>query len=407
LTIELHYGAGALRLYLPDSWRVDTYAPGRVERPVTFAAFARDFHAANGLHILEAGRPLVIVNDGHRSTPTATVLDWLDRLDGQFLDRALFLIATGTHAAPTDDHLAGIFGRHLRRVGARVRSHDATDHGSMMRVADDPLGGGLYLNRIVLEHEAVLVIGSVEPHYFAGYTGGRKSIFPGLTDLATVTRNHNLANSLEAAPLRLIGNPVAEHLDRLLATIDTSRFLSVQVVLDAGRRIAGCYCGTLAESFERATVLAAHLYAHHAPLAYDLILAEMLPPLDGNLYQGQKGVENCQAAVRDGGRLVLVSACEDGIGSDHFFDLARSWDRERNAPREGSPGFGSHKLSRVVTMSNRIGLLVCSDLDDDIVRQVFYEPLDNLQEFLYSSQNACEKRNVAVVQDAGNTVMNV
>ena len=69
----------------------------------------------------------------------------------------------------------------------------------------------------------------------------------------------------------------------------------------------------------------------------------MLPPLDGNLYQGQKGVENCQAAVRDGGCLVLVSACGDGIGSDHFFDLARSWDREGNTPLEGSPGFGSHK----------------------------------------------------------------
>ena len=173
------------------------------------------------------------------------MLDWLDRLDGQFLDRASFLIATGTHATPTDEHIAGIFGRHLRRVRARVCSHDAANRDAMVRVGDDPLGGGLYLNRIVLEHEAILVVGSVEPHYFAGYTGGRKSLFPGLTDLATVTRNHNLANSLDAAPLRLTGNPVAEHLDALLAAIDTSRFLSVQVVLDAGRRIAGCYCGTL------------------------------------------------------------------------------------------------------------------------------------------------------------------
>ncbi len=407
IPVDLHYGSGRLQLNIPDGLGFDEFAPRRIDQPLTYDEFVCELEATGGPAALADESPLIIVNDGYRSTPTAVVLDWLNKYDASLIDRSRFLVATGTHDAPTETHHDKIFGPFLPRVRDRLARHDCRDYASMTKLTDDPLGGEVLVNKAVFERGRAVIIGSVEPHYFAGYTGGRKSLFPGLVDLKTTERNHNLAVSLDAAPLRLDGNPVAEHLDGLLKLIDTGRYYSIQVVSDIDHRPAGVSCGGIDDSFERATELARKIYAHRISQPYDLIIAELRPPLDSSLYQMQKAVENCQAAVADTGTLIVVSACKEGIGSPHFYELARKWDRQQNQPVTGTVSFGSHKLSRVITISKRIDLLVYSEVEDEDVRQVFYEPLDNVQEFLYSLQNDCEKCNVAVVYDAGHTVLQI
>ncbi len=408
MAIELSYGSGRLVLDLPDSFSVDSYAPADTAEPWRFEQFESDLAKADAQSRLRHARPLVVVNDGYRNTPTEPILTWLDRIEPTLLDRAEFIIATGTHDAPTEKHYQKIFGSHLDRVRPRVAFHSATGAASMVAIGEDPGGGGeVRLNRAYFDHEAVIIIGSVEPHYFAGFTGGRKSLIPGLADLATTARNHNRAASLEARPLRLAGNPVSDNLDELMTLLDTGRCLSIQAVMDRTGKLAGVYCGGLKESFAAAVATARRIYARTAPAPYDIVIAEMRPPLDRNLYQAQKGVENTRDAVADGGALILVSACPEGIGSPHFYDLAANWDREANRPRTGPPTFGSHKLSRLIDLQKRIRVLVYSGVKDEDVRRVFYEPLDKVAEFLYSRQNACEKCNVAVVYDAGQTVLTV
>jgi len=103
------------------------------------------------------------------------VLTWLDRIQPGLLQRSRFLIATGSHHPPTDKDLQSIFAGHLKTIRPRVEWHVATDLASMAAVGTDSLCGEVYINRRVLEHDPVIVIGSVEPHYFAGFTGGRKA----------------------------------------------------------------------------------------------------------------------------------------------------------------------------------------------------------------------------------------
>ena len=350
--------------------------------------------------------PLVIVNDGHRPTPTPRVLEWIDQFDPEFLDRAPFLIACGTHGEPQPDHLEKIFGRYLDRVTGRVDWHDCRNQDSMVKLGQDHFGKDVYLNRIAVEADRCLVITSAEPHYFAGFTGGRKSFFPGLTDLATVERNHNLANSLDCAPLRLEGNPMSEHLQEMLGFVDLGKVASIQLVVDAGHRVSGIFCGGLQEAFLEAARASEELYAYPVDEPYDLVLAEVRPPLDRSLYQIQKALENTQMAVRDGGTIAVVAACEDGVGSEHFFELADIWDREKNAPRDGVARFGSHKLSRVNAMTRRINVRLYSQLSPETPRQVFYEPVANLQALVGECLNGKNKR-LAVVHDAGHSVLKV
>ncbi|MEA3297200.1 MAG: lactate racemase domain-containing protein [candidate division Zixibacteria bacterium] len=407
MEVDIAYGGSTINLKIPSSVNTDIFAPAIADKPFGFEQFETEFRTAGGIKRLSGDTILIVVNDAYRNTPTSLILEWLDRIDNQILDRARFLISTGAHQPSTKEQLQDIFKQFYDRIKPRLSIHNARDNSTMLKLGVDNLNGNVLVNKAVADNETVIVIGSVEPHYFAGYTGGRKSIFPGLTDPATIERNHNLANSLEAAPLKLKGNPVAEHLDSLMGFLDSQKFFGIQIVLDADHKIAGLYCGRLDASFTKATQLARKFFSHRVKKHYDAVICELLPPLDSNLYQVQKALENCQGVVRDGGAVILVSACKEGIGSEHFFQQAKEWDRNRNRPIDGRLRFGSHKLSRVNAISMRIHVYLYSDLSDAIVCHVFYEPLDNVKKFLFLVCSEDSLSDLAIVNDAGNTVLTI
>jgi len=390
---------------MPSGTRVDTFTP--VERDA-----ATDILASGKIDVGEDLRcflsgepPLFVVNDGYRHTPTFRILEWIDAIDHGLIDNAGFLVATGAHGAPSPDHLKRIFGSHLERVRPRLSYHDANDRSAMTRIGKDSLGGEVFVSSQVLDAAKVFVISSVEPHYFAGFSGGRKSFFPGLCDFATIERNHNLASSLEAASLKLDGNPVAEHLEELMKMLQCDNIFAAQAVTDSHGRIIDLCLGPLESAFHRATHAARKLFARQVGGRYDTVISEMLPPLDRNLYQAQKALENTQVAVADGGSAIIVSACEEGVGSEYFFKLAAKWDRDTNMPEDGVVTFGSHKLSRVNAMTRRIDVRLYSELPDETARQVFYEPLESIDEFLEIQSREKQHFRVAVVRDAGHMVL--
>jgi nickel-dependent lactate racemase len=404
MKIDLAYGGAQLTLELPAGIRVDRFEAARVAREVDIGAFQKRFLSAGGNEFL-SGKPLFVVNDGHRPTPTLTVWRWLDRVCEGVLDRADFLIAAGTHDAPSREHLDKIFGEFYDRVADRVSYHVAKDRERLVGVGTDRFGAEVFINRRFIESRKTCFISSVEPHYFAGFTGGRKSIIPGLADLSTIERNHNLANSLDAMPMRLEGNPVAEHLQELMSLVDSSGIFAIQLVIDATHKTVGVFAGGIEECFRQAVELSRRTYSQEVAEPYDAVVCEMLPPLDDNLYQAQKALENCQAVVADGGSAIVLSACDGGIGSSHFFELADLWDREANRPIDGVQRFGSHKLSRVNAMGRRIDVRLHSNLADDTVRRVFYQPLADVSAYLQDRAGDRQEFRVAVVHDAGHTVM--
>ncbi len=400
--ITLAYGGVDLSIAAPEGVMCEEFKAETAKNPAGIETL-RDALVSAGLESFLSSPPLVIVNDGYRNTPTAKLLEWLSQIAPLVIDRATVLIANGAHSAPTEQHLRTIFGSLCDRVSSRVHYHDAKNLESMTPVGTDRFGEAVLVNSLLLNHERIIVIGSVEPHYFAGFTGGRKGIFPGICDLKTIERNHNMADSLAAQPMKLERNPVAMHLDSLLEFIDQSKVFSIQVVMDSTDTIAGIFCGNLRDSFHEASKLAREIYACEFDEPYDVCLCELLPPLDENLYQVQKALENCQLAVRDGGACVVVAACKGGIGSEHFFKLAEIWDRARNRAKDGVPRFGSHKLARVNAMSGRIMVGLYSELPVKTGRQVYYEKIDNLEMFLGTRLGSGAR--VAVVRNAGHTVL--
>ena len=412
--IDLAYGTTGVTLSFADDVEVDEFSPKLSDRPTDFDNFREEFAPVYSGTLANKPPTLVIVNDGHRGTPTAVVLEWLERLDSRFITSPKFLVAAGSHEPPSEEHYNKIFGRYRETVKDRVAYHDARNRQDLTLLGRDKFDAEVYLNRAVTDSESTLIIGSVEPHYFAGFTGGRKGLFPGLTDFETIARNHNLANSLEARPMRLAGNPMAEHLESLVDLVDTANITTIQTTSDSHGQITGVFCGSLRDAFGRAVAAAGEFCSHQARTKYDAVIGEMLPPLDKNLYQAQKALENIQMGARDGGAVVVVSACADGIGSDFFYRLADNWDRRENRAADGKQHFGSHKLSRVNAMSRRLKVGIFSDLEPDVVRHVFYEPVDDIESFVgragqergsQENESGADRLRLVIIHDAGNTVL--
>ena len=405
MNVRLTYADSKLDLTFPDWVEADRYDLSAFGKTVAYDDFLECFNSAGGARLTAGNPPLIIVNDGHRPTPTAQILEWLERLDSRLIDEARYLVACGTHGEPSPEHYQRIFGRFRERIKPRLLWHDCNDISRMVRVGTDHFRTDVWVNRLAVKAEKILVLTSIEPHYFAGFTGGRKSFFPGLTNRATIERNHNLANSLESRPLRLSGNPMAEHLDEMLRLFGVDRIFSIQVVVDAAHRIGHAFCGRIDKAFVQAVAASEAVYARVVAKPYDLVLAEVRPPLDRSLYQIQKALEHCQTVVVDGGTVVVVAACRDGIGKRNFYDLADQWDRENNRPLDGVPRFGSHKLSRVLAMTRRINVRLYSQLPDDQPRHVFYEPVHDLSTLLDECLDKNNRKRLAVVHDAGHTVL--
>jgi len=400
MEVMINYGEKKLTLKLPDDITFAEFKHDSGGTIVEFDSFIQTLETAEGDLFSIDDADLYVVNDAYRPTPTKTILEWL-KSEGKLNSNAIFLISTGCHKAPTKKQMYNIFGELYDTIHDRVFVHDSRDINSMVSVGEDRLSGEVYLNRYYVEAQKVVVIGSVEPHYFAGFTGGRKSIFPGLCNYDTVVRNHQLATSQKAAPLKLDGNPIEEHFRFLMRLIPTEKILSIQIVQGEKGEMAGIFCGDINSSFEQAKTLSCELFGKEVENKYDLLFAEVRPPLDGNLYQLQKSLENCQTVVKDGGNIMLFSPCREGIGEDNFYRLAERW--RPDADDGLSDSFGIHKLRRVYDIGRRININLFSELPEGVSDKVFFNSVIKPQAVV--DKYVISKMDVCLVRDAGHTVM--
>lgn len=321
---------------------------------------------------------LIIVNDGTRPTPTARVLQVLEervRLDG-----ASFLIATGAHRAPTEEELELIFGERLHRLRPNIRSHDAR-RSKMVHVSKSRNGTDIWVNELVDRFDRILIITSVEPHYFAGYTGGRKSIMPGVCAYSTIEQNHRLALRPEARVLALEGNPVHEDMMDCARQLSSKKIFAVQVVLDRHQSVYKVASGELHSSFAKAVGWADEVFVVPTKTKADIVVSIATYPMDVDLYQSQKAMENAKHALQEGGTLILVSKCREGIGEDRFYQLLSSSSDPEVILRgvEVEYRLGDHKAAKMADIGRRSRVCGVTSLDDETLQRINIMPFKSAQ----------------------------
>ncbi len=332
---------------------------------------------------------LVVINDATRPTPSARVLrvirDRLEDWSGHPEREMSFVIATGTHRCALPAEVEHLLGSDIAGAYAgRICSHDSKDDGQLVSIGRTSRGTEVEVNRLLAEARSVILINSVEPHYFAGYTGGRKSLFPGLAGYRTVWANHRLSMQPGSRTLVLEGNPVHEDLQEALdiGTADKAIY-SIQMVLDRDHDIGFVSAGVLEETFRQAVAVAERQFVLDIDRPYEVVVSVAPHPMDCNLYQTNKAIQSGAAAVTDGGILIVVSECPFGLGENQtLYDMLSA----ANSPVEALAQvnleeyrLGVQQPSRVAAILQRCEIWAVTSLPEDKVASMFMRPFVDVQ----------------------------
>jgi len=320
---------------------------------------------------------LVIVNDATRPTPTSRIMEIIfPVLKGRNFK---LLIATGSHRAPTEVEYDFIFGKLHNEIKEKIVVHDAKK-SECVSIGKTRHGNEMNLNKLVIEADAIIPIGSVEPHYFAGYTGGRKSLLPGVASYDTITANHKLAISQEAQALKLKGNPVAEEMDDAEQLFLKLNIFAIMTVLDSNHKTYSAAAGNLRGSYQALIKKADEVFVVLIQNQADIVVTVAAEPTDIDLYQSQKALDNAKYAMKDGGIIILVSACRSGVGSQAFLDLLGSeisckavidkLDKEYK--------LGYHKAGKMAEIGLKSQMWAVTPLDPNLIAKAHMRPFNNV-----------------------------
>jgi nickel-dependent lactate racemase len=204
--ISIPYGNETVYISVPEKNIADIVYPREVGIRDSYSVLQEAIRNPLGKpmigDILQTKVPvLIIVNDATRPTRTSMVLETIKHyVQNEHLQ---FIVATGAHRAPTEQELRTIFGKYYQEYETRILIHDSQNKESLEYHGKTRYGNELWLNKAVARFERIFVIGSVEPHYFAGFTGGRKSILPGIAGYDTIEQNHKFDTHPKAQPYKL------------------------------------------------------------------------------------------------------------------------------------------------------------------------------------------------------------
>jgi nickel-dependent lactate racemase len=319
--VRLAYGSGGLEVELPEERTTivePAYHAGAADEMAALQAALRAPVAGPPLReIARPGQTVAIsICDGTRAQPRhlmiPAVLDELQVPDSDIV----ILVATGTHRGNTDEEIRAMLGDEVvSRV--RVVNHDARDRDSLVYLGEHGRGVPVWLNRLWVEADVRITTGFVEPHFFAGFSGGPKLVAPGLAGLDTVLVLHDAARigHPDATWGVVEGNPV--HDDIRAAAAAAPPHFAFDVILNREQRVVSAFAGSLAEMHAAACDAARRLAMRAVPQPFDVVVTSNSGyPLDQNLYQAVKGMSAAAKVVKPGGLIVCAAECRDGF-PDH------------------------------------------------------------------------------------------
>ena len=409
---DIRYGRdGVQKVEIPDRNYIGTFSPNDVEigapDEIIGASIDSPIGSESLAKFLEGGKDIVfIVNDGTRPTPTAKVLDALSkRMD---LRQARYLIATGTHRDMTEEEYNNVFGSHYQELKDRIIAHDAKK-SECVYLGDAKSGTPMEVNKIAVDADRLVIITSVEPHYFAGYTGGRKSFLPGVASFRTIETNHKLAMNKEAQSLVLEGNPVHEDMMDALEQVKGKKIFTIQMVLDRHQNIYKVASGDINKAFAQAVEWANKVFVVPIPEKADVVISVAPYPMDVDLYQSQKALDNGKWALKEGGKIIMVSKCREGVGHATFLtQLSSSKDPKQvleNLKSEYKLGY--HKAAKMAEIAVWADIWAVTDLDPELIASANITPFPSVEAAVKKALEENPDARVMILSDGSVTIPRV
>lgn len=401
MEIALPYGRDQLTAQLPDEevnallrGRLEEYVPSMGQEELIAQALAHPVGSPT-LEELARGKEnvVLIASDHTRPVPSRLLvppmLEAVRR--GNPRARITILIATGCHRDTTREELAEKFGEEILEQYPIV-VHDCADEERLVTLGTLPSGGVLRLNRLAAEADLLISEGFIEPHFFAGFSGGRKSVLPGIASRETVYWNHN-ADFIRDPRSRagiLEGNPI--HRDMIYAARRVGLAFIVNVVINARHEVVGAFAGDCEAAHLKGVELVRQLCAVPRVPGDIVITSNNGHPLDLNIYQAVKGMCTAEAACAPGAVIIIAAACGDGHGAEGFAHTFLSGpsperilaDIEATPPGQTRPDQWQSQILARILSKHRVVLI--SQADPQLVSGFHLEPARDLEEALATAR---------------------
>lgn len=332
---------------------------------------------------------VIIASDHTRPVPSKVIMPYMleEIRKGNPLANITILIATGCHRGTTREELVAKFGEDIV-ARENIYIHDCDEREKLTCIGTLPSGGICEINSIAAEADLLVAEGFIEPHFFAGYSGGRKSVLPGVAGRSTVLANH-CSEFIDHSCARtgiLEGNPI--HKDMLWAAKTAGLKFIVNVVLNSDKNVIYAVAGDVEAAHKKGTDFISGLCGAKACEADIVISTNGGYPLDQNVYQAVKGMTAAEATVKEGGVIIMLASSTDGIGGDHFYhQLADEPDMGKTMAQflargrsETAPDQWQSQILLRILMRARV--IYVSEMDPDIIQKLHMIPARTLSEAL-------------------------
>lgn len=388
MQIELDFGMNKLPLFLPDSnlgnmIRAKAFETHLSEKEILEHSIDNPIQSNQLREIISPGdRVVIITSDVTRPIPSYKILPILvDRLNQLGVnDRNIIVVfGMGSHRKHRAEEQIGLIGSALH---SRILCMDS-DPDNVVHLGSTSNGTPVDIFKPVAEADKIICLGNIEYHYFAGYSGGYKAIMPGVSTFAAIQKNHSLMVKLDAVAGKLRGNPVRDDIDeiRKFITID---FL-INVILDEHKRIIACFAGDPIKAHEEGCRFLDTI--NMVPLREKADIVVVSPggyPKDINLYQAQKALDNAKHAVKEGGIIILVAECSEGLGGEVFEEWMLKYRNPHDMILEIQRNFilGGHKAAAIALILETTKIFLVSKMPDDFVKNISMHPFHSAQDAL-------------------------
>lgn len=328
--IALPFDRGQIEVEIDERNLAAVLAPvsakgeSRGEREICLSALQNPIGTPRLRELSRGKRRVTLVTSDHtRAMPSRVTLPLLlaEIREGNPEAEITILIATGLHRATTEEEQRRMFGDEIVDR-ERIAVNDAFRPEDFVRVCTLPSGAQLNVNRLACECDLLVTEGFIEPHFFAGFSGGRKSILPGICSEETVNENHSYGaiSSPFAAAGVLKGNPI--HEDMVFAARAVGVGFIFNVALDEDKKISAAFAGDLELAHEKGVEYVSARSRCDAVEGDIVITGNGGYPLDQNLYQSPKAVATAEQCAGEDGVIIMCAACSDGIGGKNFERIA-------------------------------------------------------------------------------------
>lgn len=409
--VSFPYGHGCLNYEFAESElagvltsSIEEYVPELEGRELVRKALEAPVGSKRLCELAKGKQNVVIIASDHtRPVPSKIIMpEMLSEIrKGNPNANITILIATGCHRGTTKQELINKFGEEIVER-ENIYIHDCDEREKLVNIGVLPSGGQCEINKIACDADLLVAEGFIEPHFFAGFSGGRKSVLPGIAGRTTVLANHcsEFIAHKNARTGILEDNPI--HNDMVWAAKQADLKFIVNVVLNAEKEPIFAVAGDLEQAHKKGTDFLSSLCAVKAVPADIVVSTNGGYPLDQNMYQAVKGMTAAEATVKEGGVIIMLASSDDGIGGDHFYhQLADEEDinktmriflsRKRN---ETVPDQWQSQILLRILMKAKV--IYVSNIPDDIVKKMHMIPAHSIDDAVAAAKKILAKENATI-----------